>query len=231
MYKKIKDKIHKEREMNLRKTYKRQEQNIKWIILDYINKNAKIYLILLILFFIGIILGICFVNNTNEAQANQISSYINNFVNNLKSNYEISKVDILLQTIKNNFIIILILWFLGCTVIGMPLIYLIITYKGYCIGYTVAAVVASLGVGKGIVFIILTMLLQNIIYIPIILTTAVSGINLHKLITEDKRRENIKLQILKHSILSILMLIILTIEAFVEAYISGNLVILYSKIC
>ena len=58
---------------------------------EYIENNAKIYLILLIIFFIGIILGIIFVNNAQETQSNQISSYINNFINSVKENYQISR--------------------------------------------------------------------------------------------------------------------------------------------
>ena len=39
---------------------------------------------------------------------------------------------------------------------------------------------------------------------------------------EDRRRENIKLQILKHTIFSILMLMLLLISSLLETYISGR---------
>ena len=76
----------------------------------------------------------------------------------------------------------MLLWFLGSTVIGFPLIYVVVGYKGYCIGYTISSVIATVGTGKGIIFIIATMLIQNIIYIPTILTLSVSGIKLYRLI-------------------------------------------------
>lgn len=218
--------------MNLKRTYKRENRKIMWKFLQYVGDNAKVYLILLIIFFIGIILGVFFVNNADQSQAEQIGGYINSFVNSIKENgYQISKTDILYQSIKNNVIIALVLWFLGCTVIGVPIIYLIIAYKGYCIGYTVSAIIASIGIGKGILFVFSTMLTQNIIYIPIILTLAVSGINLHKRIIEDKRGENIKLQIAKHTIISLCLLGVLFFESFVEAYISGGLSTVFIKFC
>lgn len=204
----------------------RRNQNreyFKNVILKYINDNIKTYVILLIIFFIGIILGVLFVNHANESQENQISSYISNFVNSIKENYQISTSNLIKTSIINNASIAVLLWFLGCTVIGVPLIYLIIGYKGYCYGYTIASLVATLGTGKGIVFILSTMLLQNIIYIPVLITLAVSGIKLYKLIMEDRRRENIKLQILKHTIFSILMLMLLILSSIIETYISGNL--------
>jgi stage II sporulation protein M len=210
---------------------KRKNSQIKNIILQYIDENAKIYLILLIIFFIGIVLGIFFVNNTNETQAGQISEYINNFIASIKGDYQISKTNILFGAIKNNLIIALLLWFLGLSVIGIPIIYLIIVYKGYCIGYTISAIIATIGTGKGILFVFSTMLLQNIIYIPVILTLAVNSIKFYKQIVEDRRKENIKLKIIRYTMISILMFIILVLASFIESYISGTLTSVLVKYC
>ena len=210
---------------------KNNSYRIKNIILNYIKENIKTYLILLIIFFIGLILGVIFVDNASEPQANQISSYINNFIKSIKENYQISTKDLLKETVINNVSIAVILWFLGSTVIGFPLIYVVICYKGYCIGYTISSVIATIGTAKGIVFILATMLLQNIIYIPVILTLGVSGVKLYRLIMEDRRRENIKIQIAKHTIFSILMLMLLIISALIETYISGNLLEAVIKYC
>lgn len=208
----------------MRKTSRRKNTHqIRNKIFEFIKDNIKIYLILIIIFFIGLLFGVLFINNTNETQANQISEYINNFINSVKEDYQVSTSSLLISSVINNLCIAVILWFLGSTVIGVPLIYLVIGYKGYCIGYTIAAVTATLGTGRGIAFIFATMLLQNIIYIPTIITLAVSGIKLYKLIMEDRRKENIKIQILKHTLFSILMLILLLISSVIETYISGNL--------
>ncbi len=204
---------------------------IRNTIFEYVKENLRSYLILIIIFFIGLLLGVVFINNINEVQSKQISEYISNFINSVKENYQISTNSLLITSIINNLCIAILLWFLGSTVIGVPLIYLVIGYKGYCIGYTIAAVTATLGTGKSIAFIFATMLLQNIIYIPTIITLAVSGIKLYRLIMEDRRKENIKLQILKHTIFSVLMLILLLFSSVIETYISGNLSQIILKYC
>lgn len=204
---------------------------IRNAIFEYIKENLRSYLILIIIFFIGLLLGVVFINNINEVQSKQISEYISNFINSVKENYQISTNSLLITSIINNLCIAILLWFLGSTVIGVPLIYLVIGYKGYCIGYTIAAVTATLGTGKSIAFIFATMLLQNIIYIPTIITLAVSGIKLYRLIMEDRRKENIKVQILKHTIFSVLMLILLLFSSVIETYISGNLSQIILKYC
>lgn len=214
---------------NLRGT--RNKHKIRQKLIQYIEENIRSYLILLIVFFIGIILGTIFINNSKENQVIQITTYINNFINSMKNNYQISTNILLIDSIINNVSTAILLWFLGSTVIGVPLIYLVIGYKGYCIGFTISAIIATIGTGKGILFITGAMLLQNIIYIPCILTLATSGIKLYKLIMEDRRRENVKLQILKHTIFSVFILLVLVLSSFVETFISGNLITALIKYC
>lgn len=209
----------------------RQKSMLKNMILGYINENIKIYAIVTLMFLIGWVIGIIFVNNSQEVQQEQINGYINTFIQGIKSDAEISKPEILKNSILSNLGITVLLWFLGSTVIGMPLIYIVILYKGYSIGCTISAIVASLGAGKGIVFILSTMLLQSIIYIPCLLSLAVSGIKLYKQIMEDRRTENIKIQILRHSIFCIFIFLMLIIAALIETYISTNIAQKLIKFC
>ncbi len=209
----------------------RQKSMLKNMILGYINENIKIYAIVTLMFLIGWVIGIIFVNNSQEVQQEQINGYINTFIQGIKSDAEISKPEILKKSILSNLGITVLLWFLGSTVIGMPLIYIVILYKGYSIGCTISAIVASLGTGKGIVFILSTMLLQSIIYIPCLLSLAVSGVKLYKQIMEDRRTENIKIQILRHSIFCVFIFLMLVIAALIETYISTNIAQRLIKFC
>lgn len=209
----------------------RQKSMLKNMILGYINENIKIYAIVTLMFLIGWVIGIMFVNNSQEVQQEQINGYINTFIQGIKSDAEISKPEILKNSILSNLGITVLLWFLGSTVIGMPLIYIVILYKGYSIGCTISAIVASLGAGKGIVFILSTMLLQSIIYIPCLLSLAVSGVKLYKQIMEDRRTENIKIQILRHSIFCVFIFLMLVIAALIETYISTNIAQKLIKFC
>ena len=89
--------------------------------------------------------------------------------------------------------------------------------------------IATLGVKNGIVFILSSMLLQNIIFIPILFALAISGIRLYKSIMKDRRRENIKLEILRHTIFSAILAIMLVLASFIETYVSSNILMLTLK--
>lgn len=199
------------------------KNRFKEIIVNHINNNLKEYLIVIIIFCIGLVFGVIFVNKASEGQVAEISGYINDFLRQLKSDAQINKTELLQNSIVSNIVLSFLLWFVGSTVIGMPIVYAIVAYRGFCLGYTVASIVATLGTVRGIAFTITSVMFQNILFIPCILALAVSGIKLYKSIVKDKRKENIKLSITRHTIFCVFILIILEISAFIEAYISTTL--------
>ena len=207
----------------------RRKKDIKSIVLNHIYKNLKAYIIVIIIFIIGITLGVIFVNNINDSELTEINKYITNFVNNLKQDYHIDKGQLLKKSLWDNLILILGMWFAGSTVIGIPIVFGIVLYRSFCIGYTISAVIAVLGTQKGIIFLLSTIFLQNLIFIPVIICMTISCIKLYKSIMKDKRRENIKLEIIRHTIISIVLFLLLCISSLIEVYVSTNILMLTIK--
>ena len=200
-------------------------RNIKRVIEEHITRNIRTYFILIIIFLLGLIIGLIVVNNSSEGQETEIANYINNFITELKNGAKLDYFKLLKNSFGNNLFLVIILWFMSSTVIGIPIVYGIIGYKGFCMGYTISAVVMTLGTGKGIAFSLTSMLIHNIILIPCMLAVAVSGINLYKSIIKDRRKENIKIEIIRHTIFCLIMLAVMAIGALIETYISSNLLV------
>lgn len=211
--------------MNRRYEYKRKQSKIKELIVSHLENNIKEYTIISIIFFIGIIIGIIFINKTSETQISEINNYIYTFVQDLKNDSNINELLLLKDSLRKNCVLAIFLWFMGSTVIGISIVYITICFRGFCLGYTISSIISSYGFGKGILFLSSTILLQNILFIPCIIVLAVSGMKLHNSIMKDKRRENIKLEILRHTIISLFILFILIFSSFVEVYVSKNLLI------
>ena len=190
----------------------------------HIYNNIKQYLIISILFLIGVVTAVIFINNSEKTQINsELEDNIITFIESLKTEYEIDKGELLRTSIINNIMIAVIFWILGCSIIGIPIIYAIIIYKGFSLAYTISTVILALGTIKGMFFCIISLLLQNIIIIPSLFAMAVSSVNLYKVIVKDKRRENIKVEIARHTIFSVIILILLIASSFVETYLSNTL--------
>jgi len=193
------------------------------IILNHIKVNLKSYIIVLLMFVAGIFLGVLFFNNTKDEQKNNVTSYINNYINQAKESKNINTSETLKNSVKENIILGVGLWFAGTTLIGIPIVFGIILFRGFCLGYTISVCTYTMGIGKGLAFILVCLLLQNILLIPAILALGVSGIKLYKSVMKDKRKENIKLEILRHTIFSGVMICVLILSAIVKINVSGGI--------
>jgi len=151
--------------MNRRYRRKRKQYKTKNMILTHIENNIKNYAIVSIIFFIGIVMGVIFINNTSEIQYNEITSYINTFIKDLKENQNIDNFLLLKDSIKKNLILTIFLWFMGSTIIGVYIVYATICFRGFCLGYTISSIILSLGIRKGnAIFIICTFSSNYFVY-------------------------------------------------------------------
>lgn len=196
-------------------------------IKEHILNNKKEYIVVSILFVIGIFLGVFFINNVSQEPRTQITEYLNQFIEQLKNTENLNTIELLKTSIGQNIMLAISLWFFGTTIIGIPVVFGIVAYRGFCLGYTIAACISIMGIQKGILFVLILLLLQNLLVIPAILALAVSGIKLYQSITKDKRKENVKLEMVRHTVFSLIMLIVLIISSVIEIFVSTNIL----KLC
>lgn len=191
---------------------------------NHINQNIKEYAISTLVFILGVIIGVMILNSSNEESKKNISGYINEFVNTIKNReYEVDTNKLLMKSITSNLKVALIIWISGSTLIGIPLVYGSLGYKGMCIGYSISAIIAALDKSKGITVALSSMLLQNIIAIPCILALAVSSVKMHKVIMKEHNKNDLKFEIYRHTIFSLIMATGLVISSFIEIFLSTNL--------
>ena len=212
--------------MNRRRyRFKSNNSKIKEIVFSHIENNLREYIVFTVIFLIGIVIGVIFINNVSENQGLEINNYITSFISSLKENNEINNFVLLKDSIKKNVVLATILWFMGSTVIGISIVYLIVAFRGFCLGYTISSMIATFGLWKGILFILSTIFLQYIIFIPCIIALSVSGMRLHNSIMKDRRKENIKLEVLRHTVFCAFILVFMIISSFIEVFVSKNILI------
>ena len=192
-------------------------------LIEFIKNNIKEYIIITLIFLIGIFLGVMLVNNLDEVQKSEIISYVNTYIEAFKQSDSSGDITLLKNNIMDNIILTLIIWFIGSTIVGIPIVFGIIAFRGFCLGYTISSITAVFGITKGIAFTMISILLQNILFIPAIISLGVSALKAYKSIYSDKRKENIKLEIMRHTIFSTLILLFLIMSAVVETGISTKL--------
>lgn len=201
---------------------------MKKILIEYVIRNKKNFIIIVTVFCIGVAIGTIFINNLEEDQILELNNYVEGLIQNIKNSENIDRLNLLMVSIKQNIGIIILVWFLGCTIIGGIFIYIAVLYKGFAIGYTVSSLVAVLGVRSGSLVAISSLLLQNIIFLPAFFLIAENGIKLYKGIY--KRCINLKEEVIRHSVIMLISIMLSIFSSFIEVYFSMNLLIFLKEI-
>lgn len=107
--------------------------------------------------------------------------------------------------------------------IGIPVVFGLVLYRGFCLGYTIAVCINVMGLPQGLWFVLILLLLQNILFVPAVLALAVSGFKLYKSIIKDRNKENVKIEVVRHTIFSFIMLLILVMSSLIEIFFSTSI--------
>ena len=199
---------------------------MKNIFISYVLDNIREITIITLIMFIGFILGVIYINNMDNENRSIVNNHINEIFDYLKDSQDENKMidnfEILKSNLKRNLIYMLLLGLFSSCLIGIPIMYFLILGKTFSLGYTMSAIIASIGTKSGIIFICSSMVLHNIIFLIAIYLVSISGKNLYKEVLGEER-ENIKYKILKHVIFIIISLLFAIGAALIETYISNTL--------
>lgn len=185
------------------------------LIFEYIKKYKLTYIGIVIIFIIGLFIGLVISFRTSEDEKLEIKEYISDSVENLKANKQ-DKQEIFISTFSQNAKFTIIVWLLGCTVIAGFAIYILMLYKGFLIGYIISIILNIFGVNQGLTYLCILILAQYIIFLPTLFLLATSGIRLYKGIL--KKEINLKYELIRHSVIGILSIGVAIISSCLEAY-------------
>jgi stage II sporulation protein M len=193
---------------------------------DTFEEQKFYYLIVLLFFCIGVVIGVYAVKYMSLTDRQDLTSYYSSFIENIQTN-EISYASLLFEIFKKNIIIIIPIILLGFTFFGSPIILIINLMKGFSIGYTFTFLLTMFN-GDGLMIAISSVVPQNIIYIPCIVATSIIALSLSTLKFKEKfiKKMPIKNLLLNKGGTNILLIIlcIFIIGMIIEAYLSPNLI-------
>jgi len=191
------------------------------LVLDYFKKNMGVYVFIALFFVGGIICGSIAVNMMSDDQMQTTLNFINGFFANIK-NIDVDSSTIFYISISNNLKTAVILCILGLTIIGLPLIPAMIFFRGFVMGFTVGFFIGSMGI-KGILFSLLSILPQNIIIIPSVISIGVAGMTLSLTIVKNRLKryvEDYPRLLLGYILFNFTFCIMLIMAGLIEGYIS-----------
>ncbi len=135
-------------------------------IMDHLQEHATIYVFMIILFLTGVIFGAIIVNSMNFIQKQDLYFYLERYFMQLTNNEEIEASSILKSSFFYHAKYLLLLFILGLSVIGLPVVWILLFLKGLVVGFSVGFIVNQLGI-KGLLLASFSIAPQNLLIIPI----------------------------------------------------------------
>ena len=204
----------------IKRQFRAEHRNIP---VEHIKANIDIYFLLIILFFIGMILGVIIVNNLPKSESQNIDEYVHNSFNSIKEGNKLQDMQTLKYSLEKNTIIVLIIWIFGLSFFGKYILYFAIFLLGITFGYTTSSIFLGFNIGQSMLIFLSTMFLQNIIIIPTFLFLCEQGIKCHKDFSKNTSSFSLKHMLVKFTSYCLLSLLLLFASSFIEVYVSGKI--------
>ncbi|MDS1030115.1 stage II sporulation protein M [Bacillota bacterium LX-D] len=191
----------------------------------HVNDNIILYISISIVLLLGIVCGSLGVKMLENNEEQDLINLIDSFCTTFPSS-EVQSGFLLKKCLIANFKILSLIWFLGLTVIGAPLILIVVGIKGFYLGFTAGFLIQEKGL-LGILFTTLALMPQNIFNMPALMIAGVLAISFSFWLLKRHVREG-RIQLWRHFIsytlcLSVLALLF-TIGSFIEAYFTPMLI-------
>lgn len=127
---------------------------------NVVNQKKK-YLFLATIMSIGIISGIIFIFFISEEDKSLVKQELDIFFAIIKDGKFIYTNSII-NSVGNNLLYLVIIWVLGISIVGIPIIVFLLFLKGFIFGFSISSVVVNYGL-KGLIMGIITQFPHNVI--------------------------------------------------------------------
>ena len=196
------------------------------VVATHFREHSSIYLFVVVLFLMGVIFGAIVVNSLTFSQKEDLAYYLSQFFGEVSNGKVAASKDVFAQSLFDNSKFIGMMGILGISIIGLPVILIVLFMKGLVIGFTVGFLVNQMG-WNGFLLSFVSVLPQNFIIIPVFIITATVAVSISlKMIRRQfmkKMSEPILPLLGRYALVFVIAGLFLVVAALFEAYISPTL--------
>jgi len=183
---------------------------------SYLKKNYIVCLFLILFVVMGIIFGALGVKALAPEQLSNLDNYIDTGFQNISNQLDYQAAA--KHAIWRNLTTIFKIWFLGLTVIGLPLILVIIFTRGFILGFTVAFFLEKKS-WQGFGIILLTIFPQNLLHLPAIIIAGASATAFSIYLLKGRsEHKTISSYFLRYSLIMSILAVVMVLAGFIEGY-------------
>lgn len=189
------------------------------VIGDYFRERLFLLALVTILFFMGIIFGVLAAGVLERDQIEMLVNFIHQSFH-TKSNYINHAYT--RQTIVANIQTVFFLFFMGISVIGVPLALLLIFTRGFILGFSIGFLFQNLGF-KGFILALTGVVPHNLLIIPALFLMVIAVIDCAAALTKirfTRKPISIGPELVKCATITCIVLVFMIGAALIQSYVS-----------
>ena len=175
--------------------------------------DIKIYFIVCILFIIGIVVGTIYfriVANDVDIKEKLIEGLV------LTANNDLPRGEQILPVMLNNMKMLILYWIVGISVVGSPFLLVYCLIKGASLSFIISTIIFRFGFIEGNLYAFKNLFVHSCLNVFAIILLTVSSVKVS--INALRNKKDIRLELVRHSIVSAISLIILGISAVIQTF-------------
>ena len=175
--------------------------------------DIKIYFIVCILFIIGIVVGTIYfriVANDVDIKVKLIEGLV------LTANNDLPRGEQILPVMLNNMKMLILYWIVGISVVGSPFLLVYCLIKGASLSFIISTIIFRFGFIEGNLYAFKNLFVHSCLNVFAIILLTVSSVKVS--INALRNKKDIRLELVRHSIVSAISLIILGISAVIQTF-------------
>ncbi len=186
-------------------------------------KDKKQFIIIFVICIVAFIIGVLLPSILNEENRKIIQTSLNSFFDTIKNN-QLKTNELLFKSLTSNIIIDLILWLLGISIVGIPIVIILLGYKSLSLGFTISSIISTYklnGVIKALIYIV-----PNIINLFIFFVISYYSISFSLMLFNylfRKKEYNKRIIVNRYLKLLVISIIILIFSSVIETYVVPKL--------
>lgn len=189
---------------------------------DYFKRRLPLLFVLVFLLILGLVFGALSVQSLSPSQKEDLSGYLQSLFGAFTPSAQEQPVLLQLGMVDTLFRTTGLMWLLGFTLIGAPLIFALVFLRGFVIGFTVGFLLDSL-LFKGLALTLALVVPHNLFVIPAVLVGALATLSFSFVVLKNLffgSKENIYYHLCAGTLLTLLSFAILALASLVECYIT-----------
>lgn len=174
----------------------------------------------------GLVCGALAIRTLNAEKLGELQDCLNRFLQEIKPFYETTNVigfQGWYRVLSAHLPVVGVLWILGLTVVGIPLIVVTVGLRGFVLGFTIGFLVKERSL-QGLLLAMAAVLPQNMCYVPALLGAGSIAFYFSLSLVQGYQGGSVVKGMLIYTLLFVLALVVTVVGAWIEAYLVPSLV-------